>query len=469
MVALNGEGIIGSQEPHILIIGAGITGLVLAQALKRHGVAFTVFERDADVSGRGRGWGLTIHWSLDTFISLLPPNIVDRLPETYVDPEASKRGENGNFIFFDVRSGEPRWKVPPSKRIRVSRERLRALLLEGLDVQVNKNRGIEFWTLFCTYISCCATQWSRTLDSISTPTPHTVTALFTDSTSATGTLLIGADGSRSRVRSFLLSHNPPLAINNPLPVRLLGVSVIYPRALALNMRALDPFFFQGGDPDTDTFMYFSFLDTPANNTRDDADTYECQILLSWPWRSGFRGRDSPLDIPLANEDRVSLMKELVEGWADPFRECVVNIPADADVKAIALEDFIPRPGLWDNRDGRVTLMGDAAHAMTMCIYGPSVDCIGLLANPSSQVRGEAYNHGVADIDVLLSNILSTVYPSKTSSPTLKQAIDAYEAEMIQRTAPAVLTSRRACLDAHQYDRIDDQSPLVSKRVMITKE
>lgn len=49
------------------------------------------------------------------------------------------------------------------------------------------------------------------------------------------------------------------------------------------------------------------------------------------------------------------------------------------------------------------------------------------------------------------------------------AIDAYEEEMIQRTGPAVLTSRRACLDAHEYARINDQSPLVSKRVKITEE
>ena len=121
----------------VLVIGAGITGLVLGQALKKHGIAFSIFERD--FSARGGGWGLTIHWAFDTLIALLPQHIVDRLPEAYVDPEASKRGENGNFLFFDLRSGEARWKVPPNnKRVRVSRERLRALLLDGLDVQVSR-------------------------------------------------------------------------------------------------------------------------------------------------------------------------------------------------------------------------------------------------------------------------------------------------------------------------------------------
>lgn len=165
----------------------------------------------------------------------------------------------------------------------------------------------------------------------------------------------------------MLSHSPELAINNGLPIRLLGASVIYPRELALKMRALDPFFFQGGDPESDTYMWFSFLDTPANNPRDDPDTYECQILVSWPWREGYRDMSNRLDVPSTNQSRVKLMKELVSGWANPFYECVMNIPPDAEIKAITLEDFVPRPSLWDNRGGRVTLMGDAAHAMTMCM------------------------------------------------------------------------------------------------------
>ena len=125
-------------QPHILIIGAGLSGLALAQALKKHGVSFTVFERDPHVSYRGRGWGLTIHWSLHKFLFLLPDHLVERLPETYVDPDSVAEGDNGNFIFFDLKTGETRWKVPPSKRIRVSRERLRALLLDGIDVQASR-------------------------------------------------------------------------------------------------------------------------------------------------------------------------------------------------------------------------------------------------------------------------------------------------------------------------------------------
>ena len=136
------------------------------------------------------------------------------------------------------------------------------------------------------------------------------------------------------------------------------------------MRALDPFFFQGGDPQSDVFMWFSFLDTPSNNSRwENPETFECQIMIGWPYRKGFLGRDEPLDAPAGNSEKLALMKRIVQGWAEPFQECVMEIPEDTKVQSIKLEDFVPRQGMLDsNMNGRVTILGDAAHAMTMCMY-----------------------------------------------------------------------------------------------------
>lgn len=119
-------------------------------------------------------------------------------------------------------------------------------------------------------------------------------------------------------------------------------------------------------------MYFSFLSSPGNypdaEEKEAKDMYECQIIISWPYRSGFRGEKEPLDVPKDHEERVKVMKKLAGGWAEPFRECVLSIPEQGTVvTAITLEDFVPSEGMWDNLGGRMTLVGDAAHAMTMCM------------------------------------------------------------------------------------------------------
>lgn len=62
------------------------------------------------------------------------------------------------------------------------------------------------------------------------------------------------------------------------------------------------------------------------------------------------------------------MKFMSKGWVEPFRSIVQDIPEDTEAKVISLEDWVPNQGLWDNAGGRITLVGDAAHAMTMCRF-----------------------------------------------------------------------------------------------------
>lgn len=121
-------------NPHVIIIGAGITGLLLAQALKTRNISFEIYERDPDADARGQGWGLAVHWALDSLRSLLPEHVRERLPEAYVDPTLEEGC--GRFPLFRLDSGERWYENLSEKRVRVSRERLRALLMSGLDIQV---------------------------------------------------------------------------------------------------------------------------------------------------------------------------------------------------------------------------------------------------------------------------------------------------------------------------------------------
>ena len=46
---------------HILIVGAGIGGLTLAQSLRKQGISFEIFERDVDENARFQGWAIALH------------------------------------------------------------------------------------------------------------------------------------------------------------------------------------------------------------------------------------------------------------------------------------------------------------------------------------------------------------------------------------------------------------------------
>ena len=74
-------------------------------------------------------------------------------------------------------------------------------------------------------------------------------------------------------------------------------------------------------------------------------------------------------MPASNEERLEWMKSIAKGWAEPFPSLVFDISTDTEVREIILEDWPPPvTGGRDNRNGTVTLVGDAAHAMTMCEF-----------------------------------------------------------------------------------------------------
>ena len=282
-----------SPPPPILIIGAGISGLTLAQACRKQNLPYRLFERDSSATHRSAGWGLTLNWSLATFKSLIPDDILGRLPETYVNKEAVDAGEKGSFTFFDLSTGEAKWNVPASERIRVSRERLRRLMLTGLDLE-----------------------WSKILVDVE-KTDGGITASFKDGSSATGAMLVGCDGANSQVRK--LCH-PDGFQNEQLPVRFIGAGVHYTEAQVADIRKLDPYFLQGSDPKTDVYLWFSFLDTPTDTDTGEpaSNKYYCQVMTSWPHRPGFLGREEPVEIPDSKADQLAWMKTLAANWVEPF-------------------------------------------------------------------------------------------------------------------------------------------------------
>jgi 2-polyprenyl-6-methoxyphenol hydroxylase-like FAD-dependent oxidoreductase len=140
--------------------------------------------------------------------------------------------DEGNFLFLDASTSKPRYRIPPSKRrLRLHRQKLRDLLSSGLDIQEGKG-----------------------LVSVETLPSGGVVAHFSDGTSATGSILIGADGNNSRVRKGLMGAEANL---NLLPVNLVGVIRHFTPEQAAPARALDPLLFQALHPETSNYLWYS--------------------------------------------------------------------------------------------------------------------------------------------------------------------------------------------------------------------
>ncbi|KJZ77298.1 hypothetical protein HIM_03619 [Hirsutella minnesotensis 3608] len=407
------------ENQPVIICGAGVIGLTLAHGLKKANIPFEIYERDAHIDARAHGWAITLHWALPYLRQLLDEETLEAVDAVQVDPEIG-RNDNGNFLFLNLETLETKFRIPPNERRRVNREKLRKALLHGVADHVH---------------------WGKRLTSVELLAAgsggESVKAVFQDGSTAQGRLLVGAEGSSSRTREFLL---PESHKNYQLPVRLIGVAIDLKPDEAKPLLSIDPLLFQGCHPKTGHFLWVSLLETPeTNGSRGTPDEhYRLQVNISWLVKDTTADRVPPTDA-----DRVAEMKRRADGFHPTLRAVVESIPPSSAVMEIGMHDWPCQP--WDNCEGRVTLVGDAAHAMTM-------------------YRGEAANHGILDA-FYLSRALDLVYRGEQAQ---KKAIDDYEAEMTQRASPAVLLSRQACLDAHDFEGLNEQSAVLRRRAIEIK-
>ncbi|KAK3324860.1 hypothetical protein B0H66DRAFT_105494 [Apodospora peruviana] len=443
--ATNGNGPTSPQQTqqnvHVLIIGGGITGLILAQGLRKFNASpaaatypikytFTVYERDPDVFYRGGGYSLSFHWSLPFLEDAVPQDIVDGIPGCLCNPHGEETGQLGKFQYLNLHTAVPKVVVERrsiSRIARVSREKLLKLLMTGIDMHFSKQLADLTW-----------------------PDHNTVTAHFADGTSATGNLLVGADGSSSAVRRVVCG--PDRAKNLQLPVRMMGFRTDYPLEKVARIRELDPNLIMGGDPELNTYFWFSFLNMPRPES--GVKVADCHMMVSWPTEDPYPGGGKAPTIPPTNEERQALVKELSSGWAECLKEMVMDIPKSAEMREIGLYEWYPRKGDWDSRGGRVTLVGDAAHSI-------------------APFRGEAVNHGVVDVANLLNMLIG-----KKKIPdgqavvdgrlNLGKIVEAYEDEMIERVEIPCKRASKACIDANHYEDVKEGSFFTSPRQMNLK-
>lgn len=268
--------------------------------------------------------------------SLLGEAKWSRITDTLVDPNIPiKEIEMCNV--FNGKTGELLNYMPIPNLHRILRGRLRSLIAEDLaDVYYNKN-----------------------LERISyADDGQGVTAHFADGTAETGRLVIGADGSNSRVRSLLLG--PERARLKRLPLAATFIEASFPRELALRLRnSTHPIVNVILHPDNMTGM-LGILD---GADEDHPENWRFAFYISW--RCSVEEQDAEAGVD--RRERLRQAKEMSKPFADPLRSCYDAIPDDLEqVYYTRNGNWDPSlPGHeWDNRGGLVTLVGDAAHPMT---------------------------------------------------------------------------------------------------------
>jgi 2-polyprenyl-6-methoxyphenol hydroxylase-like FAD-dependent oxidoreductase len=171
----------GAWGMRVIVVGAGLGGLTLAQGLRRAGIDVAVYERDGQ---RGRPQGVSLHFddrATAVLRTCLPPGHAAMV-------EATTGGPRERTLSLSEVDGELRVRPldgPARPGRQVHRPLLRAVMLTGLEDTVRF--GAEF-TRF-------------------EPGPEgTVRAWFADGSTDTADVLVGADGVGSAVRRQYLPH-----------------------------------------------------------------------------------------------------------------------------------------------------------------------------------------------------------------------------------------------------------------------
>ncbi|KAK5130347.1 hypothetical protein LTR08_002187 [Meristemomyces frigidus] len=381
---------------HVLIVGAGITGLLVAQALKKASealehpqanITYTIFEReDSAEAYRVRLWGLSIHWSSPLLKKILPEDLWSRIHEAQCDPHY-KNPEVEHLNIYDGSTGDKLNDMPEPQHMRFNRSRMRAFCAQGIDVQYGK----------------------KVSSIVPSENGKTVTVSFADGSSVTGSLLVGADGTNSKVRHLLLGEEKAVAQTASTPDEpfvFTNHTVQYPKAeQALFLRQLHPTFYVGLHPDGAFFWLFS-----------------C-------WRG---------EAPANPRNALPELKAWTSKLVDPWKSAIEWLPDNEAVETqkIAYWDPVER----DNWGGRVTLAGDAAHPMV-------------------PFRGQGLSHCIADVASLTAQLQAHLHESKP----LADAINEYDAEVVARAGDEVKTSLQSMKFLMTWDLVE-QSPSFTRSI-----
>lgn len=363
----------------VIIVGAGLGGLCLAQGLRAAGIEATVHERDPGITARFQGYRIGLGERGDSALRACLPR------ELHPVLDAVKGDLAGERVRLNQRL-ERIGTDSPALAVAIDRHVLRHLLLSGV------GEHVRFGEAFTGY-ECLPGGGVR--------------AHFAGKTSADGDLLVGADGINSAVRAQLSPSTP---------VEDSGVRALIGRTpLTERFAALVPGFGTGVSDGEVAMMLglmrFRVLPGVLNGMAPELGLPDAGHYLRWVI---MLAPGHPL-LARADLSMQEIALELTRGWHPDVRAVVEN--ADRDNSVLLSIRTVSPAERWPS--GPVTLLGDAIHA----------------TSPSG---GNGANTALHDADQLRRKLID----ARDGRVPLAEAVAAYETDMVEYGAEAVAHSLR---------------------------
>lgn len=330
------------QPNKVLIVGAGLGGLCLAHGLRQAGIHVQVLERRSTPNEQPASYG--IHLNADGLRALhacLPAESWARIVASATPARDVVRFWSPSLSTISTldRQTHENASDPITRRRAVSRDALHDALLLGLNRRTDSEEDVI--------------QWGKELVRHEDAAEGGVRVHFSDGTSAHGDLLVGADGSNSRVRK---QRMPELTRQDLGVVNVAGRVPLSPA-----LRSLLPEHLVDGSVNNivPAGPGWTFVSTWPAARAPGASAAEHAPHVVWAWVGTRESYGPKLDEMTSAELRAHVLSNL-STWAPGLRAMVTET-IEATIARVPLRTM-PHLQPWSTT--AVTLLGDAIHNMT---------------------------------------------------------------------------------------------------------